>query len=175
MSKVINLRGTNGSGKSFLIRKWMQFQQAVPYPRREGLLGGSVSCSSPEYYKLRDGGWLVGDYRGAIGGCDRIHTQEEVERRIRQGIIVSTLFQRWYVFSRSVGGMVWVYLDTPLEVCLKRILDRNQNTPFNEQLVRDKVKSIDSTRLKAVAAGERIVVLHWENAWEEFQVLMCSV
>jgi hypothetical protein len=186
MKRLINLRGANGSGKTYLIRRWMQLQQAEPYPRRNNLLGSRIAFKAPEYYLLKDGGCVIGDYTktntNVKVGCDLIPTQEEIRLRIfRQsgvryvlfeGIIVSTIFHSWLAFSRSLGGMLWVYLDTPLKICLERIYRRNNGKEIKEELVAHKIRRIDSTRRKAQLAGEQVVLIHWENAEEEFDKLM---
>lgn len=181
---VINIRGTNGSGKSFLLRRWMVYNNARPQPQRNNLLGGSSLSAPAEWYQLEDGGIVIGCYDQDCGGCDRIKTTEAVREAIQsararkpkyvifEGVIISTVFESWHEFSKKIGGMLWVYLDTPLAVCLERIQQRNRGAKINENLVHNKIKSIESTRRKAVAAGERVVALHWENAFVEFQQLM---
>ena len=182
---IINLRGANGSGKTFLLRQWMLHHEAQPHPRRINLLGGTSQFKAPEYYLLNDGGCVVGDYTNACGGCDAIDKQDIIRTRVMrcgqtakyvlfEGVIVSTIFASYLQFSKAVGGMTWVYLDTPLEVCLKRIYGRNNGEPIKERLVADKIKNIDSTRRKALASGQRVVTLHWERAAEDFSKLMRS-
>lgn len=182
--RAINVRGANGSGKSYLVSQWMKEQGAIPYPRLSNLLGSTTAIRYPQYYVLGDGGRVIGNYQRDCGGCDTIHTQNEVRERIVEGldqkskyvlfegVVLSTIFESWYQFSQSIGGMLWVYLDTPLEVCLKRVNSRNYGAEFKKQLVADKIRNINSTRVKAEAAGEPVVVLHWERAYEEFSALM---
>lgn len=187
-TKVINLRGANGSGKSFIISSWMARQNAIPQPQQKNLFGGTTRVKVPEYYTLNDGGIVVGPYLTNCGGCDSLDSTNLVKNRILEaigrkpkyvlfeGVIISTVFETWLQFSRQLKppGMFWVYLDTPLEVCLRRIQERNRGKAIKEQLVRDKIKSIESTRRKAVDAGEQVVILHHETALEEFRELMKS-
>lgn len=104
-----------------------------------------------------------------------------------EGVIVSTLFRGYQELSIALkarkvcmystldrkpvksgsgkfGPMIWAYLDTPLEVCLDRIQQRNGGKPINEQLVADKVRSIAATRTKAEAAGERTTTIRYKSA-----------
>ncbi len=67
--------------------------------------------------------------------------------------------------------MVWAYLDTPIEVCLARIQARNGGKPIKEDLVRDKIKSIEATRYKAKAVDERTVVIPYLSAVETVEAL----
>ena len=181
---VVNLRGANGSGKSFLAKQWKGRIGAEPYPRRANLFGSSTVVNVAEYYELNDGGRLIGNYSRDCGGADKIRSQDEVAERVRagivsrakyvlfEGVIVSTVYEYWHNFSQSIGGMLWVYLDTPLEVCLKRVSERNKNKKFDESLVRAKIRQVASTRRRAEEVGERTFLLHWENAEQEFEKFM---
>ena len=184
MIPIINIRGANGSGKSYLIRSWMKNLQATPYPRRNNLLGGDTLIGRPQYYKLSDGGIVIGSYENDCGGCDTIDTTEAVRAAILravklapryvlfEGVIISTVFESWFEFSKKVGGMYWVYLDTPVAVCLKRISKRNNGAEIKEQLVYDKIKSIEATRQKALNAGEKVITLPWKTAVNAFREFM---
>ena len=174
--------GANGSGKTYLIRRWMEALDPSPFPRRHNLLGGTSQFKAPEYYRLSDGGCVIGDYTTACGGCDAIDTQEEVRKRILQnldaryvlfeGVIVSTIFDSWLQFSRAIGGMLWVYMDTPLNVCLERVYGRNKNQRIKEQLIADKIRSIDSTRRKALACEEETCLIDHLHAEQQFATMM---
>lgn len=174
-TKVINIRGTNGSGKSHLVRQWMRKVGYEPYPRRQNLFGGDALCGPIEYYRLRDGGIVLGSYETACGGCDTMGTFAQIERAIRdrlkskppylifEGIVVSTVFGTWFKFSQSIGGMTWAFLDTPLTVCIERVYGRNRGARIGEDLLRRKFQSIDTVRLKAIESGEKVVVFDWRN------------
>lgn len=184
MTKVINLRGANGSGKSFLIKRLLCHHNGVPQPQQKNLLGESTSIIRPQYYTLNDGGIVVGYYGTNCGGCDMIKSTEGVRQAVLsaislkpryvifEGVIISTVFSSWLEFSKKVGGMYWVYLDTPIAICLKRIAERNQGKAIKFELVHDKIRSIESTRLKAEAAKEKVVQLHYAFAFDEFQELL---
>jgi hypothetical protein len=164
----------------------MKLLGAKPYPQRSNLFGGETATGA-EYYLLSDDGRVIGDYRTNCGGCDRIHSQDEVADHIRlgissgsryvlfEGVILSTVFEYWHQFSQSINGMLWVYLDTPLEVCLKRVSERNKNKAFKENLVRDKFRQVASTRRRAEAAGEKVFEIHWENAEKELENLIAGL
>lgn len=174
MTKLINIRGTNGSGKSTLVRKVMTEFQVVPY------------YSNPKTSKAEVLGYVtpngkvavIGKYTTDCGGCDTIKNQQEIKNRIDlmaknlrpkvilfEGVVVSTIYQPWYDFAATYGGMTWAYLDTPLEVCLQRINERNGGKEINVSLVEDKIKSILSTRRKAEAAGATVVTLPWQDPY----------
>ena len=161
---MYNIRGANGSGKSTLVRSYIA-PHSIQIP-----LADSIG-----YLDERLGIVVVGKYTTDCGGCDTIKTQAGVKAAVMaalelaptvmfEGVLVSTIFGPWLDFSRSVGGMVWCYLDTPVEMCLQRIYHRNGGKDINEKLVHDKITSIATTQRKAVEAGEMVAVLDYLNA-----------
>jgi len=183
-TRVFNLRGTNGSGKTHLVRTLLQKRDAKAYPRRRNLLGGETICGPVQYYQLKDGGIVLGSYENNCGGCDNLKSFDAVERAldvqlakdppylIFEGVIVSHIYGYWLKFSRKIGGMTWVFLDTPLEECLRRIYARNGNKKINEDYVKEKRHAIDTIRLKAIADGESVAVLPWQKAYPAFVKLL---
>ena len=184
VTRLINLRGTNGSGKTYLVRRWMQEVGALPYPRRKNLFGTDTLCGPIQYYKLSDGGIVIGSYENNCGGCDTLGSFAEVENalweRLKErppyilfeGVIVSHIYGYWLEFSKKAGGMTWEFLDTPVDECLRRIYVRNRNKPINEGYVHEKHKAIHTVSVKARRDGETVVVLPWQTAYEAFVKLM---
>lgn len=180
---IINIRGTNGSGKSTLVRTLLGIADRgalegararevpiVGFTTPDGKPRSISGLEAPERGLI-----AVGSYRNECGGSDGIKTQDLVCEAVTaaagkarhvlfEGVIVSTLFSRYLALSARLGGMVWAYLDTPVEVCLERIATRNGGKAIKEDLVRNKIKAIESTRRKAVAAGEHVVILDYRNA-----------
>lgn len=123
---------------------------------------------------------ILGDYTPAsagatTAGCDRISRQADVKAALLamgklpdvdailfEGIIVSTIYSSWQEFSREVGGMTWAFLNTPLDVCLKRVQERNGGKPVKEDQIADKHRGIARVMAKASAAGESVRVLRWD-------------
>ena len=114
---------------------------------------------------------IVGKYTNVCGGCDTIKTQDLICGSVRlaaerathvifEGVIVSTIFQRYLDLSRELGSKeqpyIWCFLNTNLQTCLKRIQKRNGGKPIKEELVADKMVSIHRVREKAESAGEVI-------------------
>lgn len=87
MLNIINIRGTNGSGKSTVVRQVMRHYAAVPVLRTGRRQPIGYACAPPRAHvnKL----WVPGHYNTACGGCDTITTvadaYEEVERGLEQG------------------------------------------------------------------------------------------
>lgn len=205
--KFINVRGPNGSGKTTLLRclarnpecRLVEVHQPVHLetdkgvkPEKIGKPKGRpiVATVTPE------GLALLGDYTpaatGTTAGCDRIRRQDDIKAALVaasalpgvrltlfEGVIVSTIFGPWLEWERANGGMVWAFLDTPLEVCLKRIQERNGGEPIKEELVASKHKTIRDVRRKVLAAypaGFRWASdLHWDTALKDLKSLIRRV
>jgi hypothetical protein len=177
---VLNIRGTNGSGKTHLVRSLMKQVGSEPHPRRRNLFGGDALSGPVEYYVLGDGGIVLGNYETNCGGCDTMGSFERIKGAIRarlyehppylifEGVVVSTVFNSWLEFSRSIGGMTWVFLSTPLDVCFERVYGRNRGARIGEDLVSEKYRAIDNVRLKAIEVGEKVSVLDWRNPLPPF-------
>ncbi len=162
---IVNLRGTNGSGKStvaFALIEGAREIALAPYQTPKGAQRFVAGYHNPALDLI-----VVGPYRTQCGGCDGIATQALIKESVKlaarraqhvffEGVIVSTLYSGYRVLSdelRAEGHHYsWLYLDTPLEVCLARIQTRNGGKPIKEDLVADKIKSIASTFNKAHAA-----------------------
>lgn len=93
---------------------------------------------------------------------------------ICEGILASTVAGSWIDFFRMMreeGQRVLVaYLNTPPDVCLQRIRDRQKiagkEREIKQQLVLDKIRAIAATRQKFAGAGIETVVLPYQRAYE---------
>lgn len=158
----VNLRGTSGSGKTTIVRNILM-QQGWHTINAQGKIWG---YANPE---LR---WIIiGSYENTCGGCDTIRTQQEVEDRIEyclnqgynvlfEGLLISTLTSRWLELAKRVSdraNVLFYYLDTPIEECLRRIDLRRKSAgnfkELNPKNTVDRVKAIDSTYKKLSQAG----------------------
>lgn len=152
MSTIINVRGTNGSGKSSTVKAVMQRLGGMT-PIYRPHAQGSVNYNTPkasqiEAYVCKDrfgvagGGmipaYLIGPYVTECGGCDQIKTQDEVCDLVRkyaeqghvlfEGVIVSQIFQRYIDLATELRALghryIFAQMNTPLSVCLERIYGR---------------------------------------------------
>lgn len=138
-----------------------------------------------------DGLALLGDYTpaatGTTAGCDRISTQDDIKAALLgaaaiptvklvvfEGVIVSTIFLPWLEWERANGGMVWAFLDTPLDVCLQRIQQRNGGEPIKEDLVADKHTTIRRCRTKAMQAGATVRDIQWDLALKRMREIIAE-
>lgn len=170
---IINIRGTNGSGKTTLARAFQngsaQEVKLVHYkaptkadPERMKWVTGTLSHVEGLGRVI-----CVGSYKQAQGGMDTVGTfdlqqaavfraMHEAEHVICEGVLASTVAGSWLTFFRDLnnGGepVAVCYMDTPVEVCLARIRERQERAgkvrEIKEDLVHDKVKSIAATRSK---------------------------
>lgn len=129
---VIQIRGTNGSGKSFCCHNLLDKLEGVKLIKDGKVQGYRLKHpnSGPDIY-------VVGSYENECGGWDTIHTMDEGCERVRryaakgsvvfEGMLPSLSVQRFVDLSAIVGGLIWAILDTPLNKCIKYIEARRRN------------------------------------------------
>lgn len=131
--QIVNIRGCNGSGKTTIVRR---FLDRLP---REAL-GGKPS--RPMGYKVDASAWgiqlpvfVVGSYENTCGGADGINTQEEIADRVVKAQGLGHVLVEGLLMSKSSAGghvapilkdhgAIFAFLDTPWDVCLARVLSR---------------------------------------------------
>ena len=187
MTTYINVRGCNGSGKTTLLRCLAR----DPLCR---VINVIVPDHKPIPVTYCPGGIaIIGDYTPAAAGAttaglDRIKTQAaaksvaelvgrdpDVKAVLFEGVVVSTIYGPWQEWSKANGGMIWAFLDTPLQTCLERIQARNGGKPIKEDQVADKHRTIARVRGKALADGEKVRDIHWETALKDIKALIAEV
>jgi predicted ABC-type ATPase len=190
MVKYINIRGCNGSGKTTLLRELVK---AEPDPKT-WTINVPDHKPVPVTWCAEERVMILGDYTpaatGTTAGLDRIKTQDAMKYAIKasstccggsvmavlfEGVIVSTIYGPWHEWSQQNGGMIWCYLDTPVDLCLKRIQERNGGKPIKDDLVMDKFHSIARTQEKARKDGEWVEVFHWEKARGQLTDLLDTI
>lgn len=142
---ILNIRGTSGSGKTHTVRTFKD-ANAPELIIKDGdkILAHMVHYNLVPVY-------IIGKYVNVCGGCDTIHTQDEVCNLVRyfsqfghvifEGLLISHSFMRYYSlmqeFERISVPMVIARMDTPLEVCLERVkqrrLDKGNEKELNPQ------------------------------------------
>lgn len=182
---IINIRGTSGSGKSTLIRHLMNEAEFVGpiQPTTAPFTGKQVigyGLEGLETFDERDV-LVVGRYETACGGCDGIKTQDEVCERVRrfnrlghvvfEGLLISHIYSRYKLLHEELATptqpYLWLFLDTPLDVCLSRVQQRRaaagNDKPFNP--VNTTQKWMDARRVfaKAEQDGLQPRWLDWQN------------
>lgn len=193
---IINIRGTNGSGKTTLARDLIG-ADAKPinllwYPsptKRDPERKQAVEAYG------RPGGWLaVGSYRQGCGGMDTIPSFDLQQRAIRaahdwkreggpelprdgrpryivcEGVLASTVAGSWLNFFGGFNKdeVLIAYLDTPLEVCLERIRQRQiaakgEAREIKSEQVADKIRAIEATRKRFDEAGFKTISVSYTD------------
>lgn len=195
MVTFINVRGTNGSGKTTGLRKLVldsDGYRVEPTICQTDKDTGKPKGKPIPVTILANGVALLGDYtpeaaNRTTAGCDRISRQEDTKNILKhiatlpgvrvvlfEGIIVSTLFSGWQEFAEQVRRegnhqFIWAFLDTPLEDCLRRVQERNGGKPVDTKQISDKWRSIDRVKQKAGEARLMTATINWVNAVESLK------
>lgn len=171
---IIDLRGTHGSGKSWVVH------QLLERYGRESLVDGEVTIGHLTFPPERSVA-VVGTYGNACGGCDGIKSADEVCRRVGllatryrnvllEGILVSHTFKRYSALAHELQhfGYTFCFLNTPLKTCIARVqsrrLARGNEKPFDpKNVIGDWHNIWETVRPKMVAAGHRVEILDYKN------------
>ena len=131
--QIVNIRGCNGSGKTTIVRRFLDRLPAQP-------LGGKPG--RPAGYTVDAFAWgisvpvfVVGSYENTCGGTDGINTQEEIAERVVKAHALGHVLVEGLLMSKSSAGghvapilkehdAIFAFLDTPWETCLERVLQR---------------------------------------------------
>lgn len=137
---IVNLRGTHGSGKSTVVKKILDKYGSEPL-ESEQKRGGLKTLVyrvdlTPKDKNLAKYLMVIGNYDNACGGCDGIQPYERIWPLVDkygrigyhvlfEGALVSSSYGNIGRASEPYGdSFVFAFLDTPLETCLERILQR---------------------------------------------------
>jgi len=164
---IFDIRGTHGSGKSWIVHQLLKKFDFEPVEQLGIHLG---------YYSQQLDTGILGKYRNICGGCDGIKSADEVCRRVRlfkekyhhtilEGILVSHTFKRYHELAEELGDYTFLFLDTPEEVCIARVRKRRfhagRTKPFNPFHLKNDYRQIwTNVRVKMGEAGHNIVVLN---------------
>jgi thymidylate kinase len=164
---LISLRGTNGSGKSTVIKAL--FEACPPKRKINGVLGIRL----PEAYELsvpkcKKPVFVLGPYVTACGGCDRLipfdiipPLIEKYAKRghvIFEGVIVASIYgQVGALMEKYKKQSVMLFLDTTLEECIERVQSRrdkrDDDREFNPDNLKQKFKATQRVKEKVTTDG----------------------
>lgn len=167
---VINIRGTNGSGKTTTM---MRIKEHYGNLVEEKI--GRVTVYRSEKTII------LGAYKTATGGCDTIKTQDEVcnlvlefaktHNVLFEGIVISTLHSRYstlahIVFEKHSSRLSFGYMNTDIDQCLanvskRRLAKGKDPDAYNKDMVRDKLMTINRTRLKMDLDGHHTFTIRY--------------
>jgi hypothetical protein len=163
MNTVLNLRGSNGSGKSSAVRSFIQYvgvAETLNHPRTRKTCG----------YRLNSGVVVIGRYETACGGCDTIHSFAEIAdaviRHSRnnsvlfEGFLWSGIFKSSHELAQRLQGqanVIFATMNTPLATCISRTARRRNaagnHKPFDPTNLIAKHRSVIKAHVKLELAG----------------------
>lgn len=178
---IINIRGTSGSGKSYIIHNLKKLY--IPYPimmeGRKRPIGYRWECpGKPPVF-------IVGHYETACGGCDTVKTLDQVFQLVKdyhqmgtagygeahvifEGLLISADVKRTAELHTLGLPLTVISLDTPLQVCLDGITQRRQEKgnekPVNPKNTESKFKAVVKTTRDLAAQGVDCHTLNREDA-----------
>lgn len=159
---IIQVRGTSGSGKSWVVRSFMETLewQGITIPERK----------QPLYYRcLAAPIYVLGSYETPCGGCDTIGSARQVygvilslrtnglfdSHVLCEGLLLSE-DTKWTSQLASFGLRV-IFLTTPIDQCITQIKARRaaagNGKPLSETNTRCRVEVIERARKKLSGSG----------------------
>jgi hypothetical protein len=135
MKQIVNIRGCNGSGKTTIVRRFLDKLSNEPLGGKPGRPAGYKVDASP--WGINTPVFVIGSYENACGGADGINTQEEIAERVVKGFGHGHVLVEGLLMSKSSAkghvapilkehGAIFAFLDTPWDVCLERVLARRE-------------------------------------------------
>jgi protein gp37 len=161
---IFNIRGTSGSGKSWLARRWLQSYPTQP-------LYGLFGTSKPEAYECVVPGvermlYVLGPYETPCGGCDSILPYGLILGLLRkyaarghvlfEGLLIGDSYGSVGALLDQLSGegvsCAVIRLNTPLDECLERVQQRRSQRgdrrPLNpKNTIAHFERSLNSKRL----------------------------
>lgn len=132
---IITIRGTSGSGKSTVVKRLMDLPGISVQPffkeGRRQPISYLLTTDDPEFKPIA----VLGHYEIACGGCDTIHSLDEIFQLVRnahaagqhvlfEGVMMYAEANRTISLHQDTGALLVIGLDTPLEECLKGVQAR---------------------------------------------------
>lgn len=175
----VNLRGPSGSGKSYVGHALLDVYPHVPIfndtwnKRKPKLIG----------YELPGELFILGRYTALGGGLDGFLTAKTRDKFYAliheyattkpfvfgESLTISSARIWWEKLSDELGrgALVFAFLDTPPELCVERILQRNRGRPIKGEQVHAHHRFIQRLAKKLEARGERVVHVNHTRSVEE--------
>lgn len=157
---IVNVRGTHGSGKSTVVTKFLKKYNHVAIRPKGSKKPEAYDCDTP-FGKV----YVIGSYENECGGCDGIQPYDRIIPLIQkyaelghvlfEGALISNNYGTICKMSLDYGDdFVFAFLDTPLDVCIERIIkrrtERGNLKPF------DPNKSVIRVFERALVARDKI-------------------
>lgn len=177
MKYLINIRGTNGSGKSSIISSMLDDPDVYLITKRYHGKSKKVCTVFPKYRCVVLGNYMA----GTNGGMDNYLRGKFIDMSLKyclekfldydiyiESIMVSTSFLPWVdrflsIESKYDRKCVVVNLLPSVETCIKRVYSRNGNKSFNEKGLISKYDKIKRESTKFSKYGVTSIIINNEN------------
>jgi hypothetical protein len=177
-NQIVNIRGCNGSGKTTIVRRFLDKLSNEPLGGKPGRPAGYKVDASP--WGINIPVFVIGSYENTCGGTDGINTQEEIAERVVKAIGHGHVLVEGLLMSKSSAkghvapilkehGAIFAFLDTPWNVCLERVLARREAAGNDKSFDPDKTmrSAYDqchrSYELLTEAGGYDVRWLDWQD------------
>ena len=183
MNIILSLRGTSGSGKTTVARKFITDYPCKPLsvPQMKKHWGYEVDLSAEG---LNSKLYVIGSYENTCGGTDGINTQAEIADRalaahprghvLLEGLLLSKVGPNAITTQMlaPTGVYVAAYIDTPLQTCLDRVqarrIERGDDRPFNPDNTISAFKStLAACKNLHEMGGVKVITVDHRDAFNE--------
>lgn len=178
MNQIVNIRGCNGSGKTTIVRRFLDKLSVQPLGGKPGRPAGYQVDASP--WGIEIPVYVIGSYENTCGGTDGINTQEEIADRVVKAVGLGHVLVEGLLMSKSSDkghvapilkehDAIFAFLDTPWDVCLERVLARRKaagnDKPFDpDKTMRSAYEQCHrSHELLTLAGGYDVRWLDWQD------------
>ena len=187
MSTIVNVRGSNGSGKSSLVRQLMEYLGPADLFKFDGKPAG-YRFSRPDGQRI----FVMGMYRTPCGGLDSTFSYRDAADDVI--LCIDLLADKGHVVCEGVVAMssygfarlsslatsqeekgnhvVFALLDTPLEICIERTearraakatLKGKESKPFDPQNLSAKYHGVHKDQKRLAGAGYDCRMLPYQD------------
>ena len=165
---IIKIHGCSGAGKTTLVRQFLI--DPIKHMCREDR---KVEANQVVIPGVSIPTYILGSYDNNCGGMDTVSSTKRAMELVawfhsmghilHEGLLQSTYYGAMGTDSRKYGpNYIYAFLDTPIELCLERVIRRREEqgstNKFNQQLTRDKHRTILRLRNRLEAEGIHKVV-----------------
>ena len=175
---ILKIHGCSGAGKTTFARSLIEAAATIDHlheiNNRRKIVGYRLVLPGLDVPVF-----LLGSYESNCGGVDTVGTAQEVMEMIdryakdghivHEGLLQSTYYGAMGEHSKKYGdGYVYAFLDTPINVCLDRVVTRRatneSKNKFNPELTRNKWTTINRLRDKLMKEQDhKVAILNYEK------------